>query len=147
MINEHSDSPSSLKAKLKSSLCCFTTNDIIHQHEMLHKDHHDQERNNCRKLQPQTPRSPYAWLKSTAHDLEIKDKYRGLIGKRGKNRKRHGSEDFRYDPESYSLNFEDDVHREDELPLYSNFKARLPATPERLVVLQPVGRTELELWG
>jgi hypothetical protein len=74
--------------------------------------------------------------------LEFKYKYRCFIGKRGKNRKRHCSEEFRYDPESYSLNFEDDVHKEDELPL----KSRLPATPERLVAAPPpVRRTELQM--
>ncbi|KAG6736191.1 hypothetical protein POTOM_061084 [Populus tomentosa] len=106
--------------------------EMINQREMLHQDH-DQEGSNRMKLRPQAPRSPYAWLKSTAHDLEFNYKYRCFIGKRGKNRKRHCSEYFRYDPESYSLNFEDDVHREDELPL----KSRLPATPERLVAAAP----------
>jgi hypothetical protein len=146
MINEYSDSPASLKAKLKSSLCCFSSSEMIHQHQTLDQDH-DQEGNNSRKLQPQTPRSPYAWLKSTTHDLEIMYKYRGLIGKIGKNRKRHCSEDFRYDPRSYSLNFEDDLNREDELPLNHNFRARFPATPERLEVARPVRRTELQLWS
>jgi hypothetical protein len=140
VINE-CDSPTSLKAKLKSSFCCFPNMEMINQREMLHQDH-DQEGSNRMKLQPQTPRSPYAWLKSTAHDLEFKYKYRCFIGKRGKNRKRHCSEEFRYDPESYSLNFENDVHKEDELPL----KSRLPATPERLVAApSPVRRTELQM--
>ncbi|KAG6780586.1 hypothetical protein POTOM_013452 [Populus tomentosa] len=119
--------------------------EMIDQREMLHQDHDQLEGSSRMKLEPQTPRSPYAWLKSTAHDLEFKCKNRCFIGKRGKNRKRHCSEDFRYDPESYSLNFEDDVHREYELPL----KSRLPATPERLVMVAPppVRRTELQMWS
>ncbi|KAH8514415.1 hypothetical protein H0E87_007302 [Populus deltoides] len=87
---------------------------MIHQHEMLDQDH-DQDWNNSRKLQPQAPRLPYAWLKSTTHDLDIKDKYPGLIGKRGKNMKHLCPEDFGYDPRNYSHNFEDDFCREDEL--------------------------------
>uniref|UniRef100_A0A6N2KIS7 Uncharacterized protein n=1 Tax=Salix viminalis TaxID=40686 RepID=A0A6N2KIS7_SALVM len=110
-------SPTSLKSRLKSSFRCFPNTEMIDQHEILHQDY-------GRKG----------------------EKYRCSIGKRGKNRKRHCSEDFRYDPASYSLNFEDDVHKEDELPLYYNFKARLPATPERLVAVPPpVRRTELRL--
>ncbi|KAJ7003032.1 hypothetical protein NC653_008308 [Populus alba x Populus x berolinensis] len=62
----------SLKAKLKSSLCCSPTSDMTRQHEMLDQDH-EQDWNNSRKLQPQTPRSPYAWLKSTTDDLDIKE--------------------------------------------------------------------------
>ncbi|KAJ6434875.1 hypothetical protein OIU84_000173 [Salix udensis] len=140
-------SPTSLKSRLKSSFRCFPNTEMIDQHEILHQDY-GQEGGDCMKLQPRTPRSLYAWLKSTVHDLEFKEKYRCSIGKRGKNRKRHCSEDFRYDPASYSLNFEDDVHKEDELPLYYNFKARLPATPERLVAVPPpVRRTELRLWS
>lgn len=46
--------------------------DMTRQHEMLDQDH-EQDWNNSRKLQPQTPRSPYAWLKSTTDDLDIKE--------------------------------------------------------------------------
>ena len=142
MIHECSDSPAPLKAKLKSYLCCFSNSEMIHQHRML-----DQEGNTSRKMQPQTPRSPCAWLKSTTHDLEIMDKCREFTGKIGKNWKRHCSEDFRYDPRSYSLNFENDLNREDELALNHNFRARFPATPERLEVVPPVRRTEIQLWS
>ncbi|KAJ6361306.1 hypothetical protein OIU78_001867 [Salix suchowensis] len=126
MIHECSDSPASLKVKLKSYLFCFSNSEMIHQHQMLDQDH-DREGNSSRNLQPPTPRSPCAWLKSTTLDLEIMDKYRELTGKIGKNWKRHCSEDFRYDPRSYSLNFEDDLNREDELALNHNFRARFPA--------------------
>ncbi|KAJ9184061.1 hypothetical protein P3X46_007842 [Hevea brasiliensis] len=124
----------SLKDRLKSSICCFAAHDNLP--ESL-----DSVDDGSRRTQ--TPRSPYAWLKSTAQDLEIRDKCWGLIGRRGKNRRRHNSADFRYDPASYSLNFDDDNKREDELPL-NNFMARLPATPERLPA---VGTTRCELFA
>ncbi|KAJ9167693.1 hypothetical protein P3X46_019302 [Hevea brasiliensis] len=106
----------SLKDRLKSSISCFAAHNIP---ESLGSD--DGRRS-------QTPRPSYAWLKSTAHDLEIRDKCRGLIGRRGKNRRRYYSSDFKYDPTSYSLNFEDDINQEDELPIH-NFMGRQPATP------------------
>ncbi|KDP33549.1 hypothetical protein JCGZ_07120 [Jatropha curcas] len=116
MINEcHAPS---LKDRLKFSICCFATS-YNNPSETLDSD-------DGRRLH--TPRSTYAWLKSTAQDLEIRDKCWGLIGTRGKNRRRYNSSDFRYDPTSYSLNFEDENNREDELPL-SNFTARLPPSP------------------
>ncbi|KAJ6758631.1 hypothetical protein OIU74_025308 [Salix koriyanagi] len=87
-------SPTSLKSRLKSSFRCFPNTEMIDQHEILRQDY-GQEGGDCMKLQPRTPRSLYAWLKSTVHDLEFKEKYRCSIGKRGKNRKRHCSEDFR----------------------------------------------------
>ncbi|EEF46916.1 uncharacterized protein LOC8274225 [Ricinus communis] len=131
MINEcHSPS---LKHKLKSSICCFPSS---HHHETLGGS--DDSR---RQL---TPRSPYAWLKSTAQEFEIKEKCWGLIGRRGKNRRRHNSADFRYDAASYSLNFEDDIHKEDELPL-NNFTARLPATPDRFTEVVPPRRVLIAL--
>ncbi|KAJ4823706.1 hypothetical protein Tsubulata_051575, partial [Turnera subulata] len=117
-------SPSTLKERLKSSLCCFHA---AQQHnEIFAAAAEDGGRKQA------TPRSPYAWLKSTAHELEIKDMCRGLIGRKGRNRKRHNSSDFRYDPMSYQLNFEDETSKssDDEAPL-NNFVARLPATPDR----------------
>lgn len=141
MIND-CYSPSVKSNKLKSSICCFR----------LHDDHDILQSNDGKK--PQTPRSPYAWLKSTAQELEIKDMCLGLIGRKGKNQKRHHSADFRYDPTSYSLNFENDNNKEDELPL-NNFTSRLPSSPERLpgdkwVASPPVvtiSRSELLLWS
>lgn len=45
----------------------------------------------------------------------------------GKHRK-HYSAEFRYDPLSYSLNFEDGFDADDEAPLRS-FSSRLPPSP------------------
>ncbi|OAY27446.1 hypothetical protein MANES_16G125900v8 [Manihot esculenta] len=116
MINDcHSPS---LKDRLKSSISCFAA----------HSDSYTLASGDGRRSQTHTPRSPYAWFKSTAQDLEIRDKCWGLIGRRGKNRRRYCSSDFKYDPTSYSLNFQDDINQEDDLPL-NNFMARLPATP------------------
>ncbi|CAN0861584.1 Rust resistance kinase Lr10 [Linum grandiflorum] len=60
-----------------------------------------------------------------------------IIGRRsgGRNKRGYRYDDFRYDQESYSLNFEEDgANREGELP-FSSFAARLPVTPPSFVNL------------
>ncbi|GKU88735.1 hypothetical protein SLEP1_g2964 [Rubroshorea leprosula] len=55
------------------------------------------------ELKPRTLRSPYSWLKSIAHELEIKDRCKNLIARIRKQGgpKQHSSSDFSYDPLSY----------------------------------------------
>ncbi|OAY53638.1 uncharacterized protein LOC110612148 [Manihot esculenta] len=125
----------SLKDRLKSSICCFAAPDDLH--ESLDSVDDGNRR-------PQMPRSSYAWLKSRNQDLEIRDKCWRLIGRRGKNRRRYHSADFKYDSTSYSLNFDDDNKRKVELPL-NNFMARLPVTPDRLPAVSTT-RCELVAW-
>ncbi|KAF3447068.1 hypothetical protein FNV43_RR12248 [Rhamnella rubrinervis] len=124
MISEDQSSPSSssLKDKLfKSSTClsgCFSISSSVH-HEIL-----DNEEGRI----IHTPRSTYYWLKSTAHELpEIRDRCRNLIFRIGRGRRNLNSGDFRYDPSSYALNFDDDS-RDDEFPL-RDFSSRLPPSP------------------
>ncbi|KAK9683547.1 hypothetical protein RND81_10G149300 [Saponaria officinalis] len=65
------------------------------------------------------------WLKSELPVIKVRCS--GIFsGKTGKNRHRGNSAEFRYDPLSYALNFEDDHTRFDELP---NFSARLTPSP------------------
>ncbi|CAN1828464.1 hypothetical protein LINPERHAP1_LOCUS32240 [Linum perenne] len=132
-------SPTSFKNKLKSSICCFTPV----RHQILHPDYDSDTLYN-----KPPPRSSWIHL-----DPEIRDRCRGfVIGRRssGARNKRSGyrSDDFRYDPESYSLNFEDGANREAELP-FSSFSARLPATPERFSTAAPSQgrRTEITGWS
>ncbi|GLT63341.1 hypothetical protein SLA2020_359140 [Shorea laevis] len=111
----------SLRHKLK--LFCFSAS--VHHSEPPEADH-DKTR---------SPRSPYAWIKSTAQDLpEIRDRCKNLISRigwaRSRNHRSH-SADFSYDPLSYALNFEDDTRVLDELPL--NFSARLAASRRGIV--------------
>ncbi|GLT26773.1 hypothetical protein SLA2020_018180 [Shorea laevis] len=56
------------------------------------------------ELKPRTPQSLYTWLKSTAHELEFKDRCKNLIARIEKQggRRQHGSSDFSYDPLSYA---------------------------------------------
>lgn len=107
----------SLRSKIKSSICCFRT-----PRDRL--GHYDDR-------QSRSPRSPYTWLKCQSHELEIKDKCRSLISRinGARNRKYHNSSDFRYDPLSYALNFEDDSNRDYDSPI--SFSARLPVSPDR----------------
>ncbi|KAK9280244.1 hypothetical protein L1049_013931 [Liquidambar formosana] len=104
-----------LRQKLKSTICfscCLSRHEAL---EPLSKS--------------RTIRSSSTWLKSTARELpEIKEKCRNLFPRIGKSR-RH-SADFKYDPLSYALNFDEgyDDSRIDEFPL-RNFSARLPASP------------------
>ncbi|XP_010541591.1 PREDICTED: uncharacterized protein LOC104815009 [Tarenaya hassleriana] len=126
MFSECSSSSSSSRSvrlgnRLRSPICCFGANAVEPE----------------ATIGPRTPRSPYAWLKSTAHELEIKDRCRrvkarikGTHRNSGGNHNHHGSGDFSYDPLSYALNFEDDV-RADEDESFPSFISRLPISPER----------------
>ncbi|GAV60566.1 hypothetical protein CFOL_v3_04096 [Cephalotus follicularis] len=120
-------SPSSIKEyKLsKSSICCFRTT------------FHDESGSSSSSASLTTRSSAYTWLKSTAHDLEIKDKCQNLIARISKKIRKHHRQrhhylsiDFRYDPLSYSLNFEDEQSRVHEYPLC--FTSRLPISPDRV---------------
>ncbi|KAF8393090.1 hypothetical protein HHK36_021331 [Tetracentron sinense] len=106
--------PPSLKNKLKSSLsCCFRSG----RREVLESEE-----------KPRLIRASSTWIRSRANELpEIKEKCRNLISRMGKSRR--NSADFRYDPLSYALNF--DESHVDEFPL-RNFSARLQSSPPHL---------------
>ncbi|KAK8515530.1 hypothetical protein V6N13_139493 [Hibiscus sabdariffa] len=127
-------SPSSLKQKLKSSLR-LPWHRHNHHHQRLSEsppspstkdnNHHDSLRQN--RTSPTCLMSP-----------KLKDKYRNFINRIGSgHRSSHSfgqsmrsSADFRYDPSSYALNFDEewDDSQYDEFP-YRNFTARLPLSP------------------
>ncbi|XP_010265711.1 PREDICTED: uncharacterized protein LOC104603387 [Nelumbo nucifera] len=117
MEDDHRNSSSSLKHKLRSSLClscCFPSG----RREALEPDE-----------KPRLIRASSSWLRSRTQELpEIKEKCRNLISRIGKGRRHSG--DFRYDPLSYSLNFDEGIDdtQADDFPL-RNFSARLPASP------------------
>ncbi|KAL3532238.1 hypothetical protein ACH5RR_005759 [Cinchona calisaya] len=132
-------SPSSLKTKLKNSLCfyCCFRGDHHHHHS------HRQVLDSPPPLPlPADDKPALLWTKTRmAHDLkdDIKDKCMTIFGRGcgngsrgggGGKHKRHSSAEFRYDPLSYSLNFEDGFGAGDdeEYPL-RNFSARLPPSP------------------
>ncbi|XAR66810.1 hypothetical protein NMG60_11013154 [Bertholletia excelsa] len=109
MEDEQCTSPS-LKDKLRQTLClscCF--------------------RNSRRESLVSPTSSDYRPTLVRASS-EIRDKCRHLINRIGRNQQRRNtsSADFRYDPLSYSLNFDEaDL---DEAPL-QNFSSRLPSSP------------------
>ncbi|KAJ4911885.1 Uncharacterized protein Rs2_06506 [Raphanus sativus] len=121
-------SPSSARStrgtshRMRSPICCLGANAVVEPEGQ------------------RTPKSPYEWLKSTAQELEIRDRCRRVktrikVTCRNSNcvyHQRHHSQgspgDFSYDALSYALNFEDDV-RADEDGSYPDFTARLPASP------------------
>ncbi|VVB14027.1 unnamed protein product [Arabis nemorensis] len=118
--------------RLRSPICCLGANAVVEPESMIGGQ--------------RTPRSPYEWLKSTAQELEIRDRCRRVKSRikvtcRNNNcayncvhnhQRHHQSQsypgDFSYDPLSYALNFEDDV-RADEDGSFPSFTARLPASP------------------
>ncbi|XXG58983.1 hypothetical protein AAC387_Pa04g1154 [Persea americana] len=111
-----------LKQKLRSSICfscCFGARD--RREEEIEVEQPDE--------QPRFIRASSTWLRSRAQELpELKDKCRNLISRIGKSRRQ--SSDYRYDPLSYALNFDEgsDESLEDEFR-FRNFSARLPASP------------------
>ncbi|URD94018.1 hypothetical protein MUK42_33109 [Musa troglodytarum] len=119
-------SPSSLKQRLRSSICfscCFRGAA-------------------AREERPASPiRSSTVWLRSKAQDLpEIGGRCRGLVARIGRHRGRPHSGDFHYDALSYSLNFDegptdddgdgdDPAAAADQPPRYRGFSSRLPPSP------------------
>lgn len=122
-------SPPSLKSKLKDSLCfscCFR------RHHHGHRQVLDSPTGQPAPPLPSDDKPTLLWLKTRkAHDLkdDIKDRCMMVFGRAGnginRHHRRHSSAEFRYDPLSYSLNFEDGFDEDDEYPL-RNFSARLP---------------------
>lgn len=114
---------SSLKHKIKSTICfscCFSRREVL-----------------VSSPKQRLFRSSSAWQKSSTRDLpDIKEKCRNLISRIGRHRK-NNSADFRYDPLSYALNFDEgfDDAGDVEFPL-RNFSARLPASPPPASVVQ-----------
>lgn len=116
-------SPLSFKHKLKESLCfscCFRRRNGSHL--PLHRP----------LPSPSDDNPAVIWIKTKEphdHSLsEIKDKCRTMLGFPAAKHKRQSSVEFRYDPLSYALNFEDGFDCDDEAPLKS-FSARLPPSP------------------
>lgn len=141
MYNECS-SPSSARSttrganhRMRSPICCLGANAVVEPEAMMIGGGQ------------RTPRSPYEWLKSTAQELELRDRCRRVKSRikvtcRNNNcaynncvhhHQRHQSQsypgDFSYDALSYALNFEDDVRAADEDGSFPNFTARLPQSP------------------
>ncbi|KAJ0230645.1 Uncharacterized protein HA466_0305180 [Hirschfeldia incana] len=133
MYNECS-SPSSARStrghRMRSPICCLGANAVVEPEAAM--------------TGQRTPKSPYEWLKSTAQELEIRDRCRRVktrikVTCRNNNcvyhhhHQRHHSQgspgDFSYDALSYALNFEDDVRAADEDGSFPDFTARLPASP------------------
>ncbi|XP_057524338.1 uncharacterized protein LOC130804051 [Amaranthus tricolor] len=105
----------SLKNKLKllcASCCSFS--DSEEDDDKMKLEHSEKNQ------------SLLSWLKSELPD--VKDLCANIFsGKHGRNR-RSNSVEFRYDPLSYALNFEDDDSHLDEYPI-RNFSSRLPPSP------------------
>ncbi|XP_077236581.1 uncharacterized protein LOC143878161 [Tasmannia lanceolata] len=112
--DRHRDS--SLKQKLKSSICLYWCFRSSPREESVETDE-----------RPRLIRSS-SWIRSKVHEIpDLKEKYRNMISRMGMSR-RHSS-DFRYDPLSYSLNFDEgeDESQVDDFR-YRNFSARLSAS-------------------
>ncbi|KAL8497752.1 hypothetical protein ACS0TY_021184 [Phlomoides rotata] len=115
-------SPLSLKHRLKQTLCFSCCFGRRHDHHL--PLHHS----------PSSDENPTViWVETTGSDNHslsgIKEKCCTIFGISGPKHKRHSSAvEFRYDPLSYALNFEDGFDYDDEAPLKS-FAVRLPPSP------------------
>lgn len=122
-------SPPSFKTKLKHSFCFYCC--LRRRHNGRHSHRQVLDSPPGPPPPPSDDRPTLLWLKTRApHDLkdDIKDKCMTIFGRGGngsRRQRRHPSAEFRYDPLSYSLNFEDGFDDGDEYPL-RNFSARLP---------------------
>ncbi|KAL9230285.1 hypothetical protein vseg_005658 [Gypsophila vaccaria] len=126
-----------MENKLKTSLLCYSrccmiddypTDDddvhkILHFSDHKHRHHHHHHVNNLP-----------TWFKSELP--ELKDRCANIFsGKFGRNNRHrdgnHQQVEFRYDPLSYALNFEDaDSRLHDQFRPHRNFSSRLPPSPE-----------------
>ncbi|XP_019453175.1 PREDICTED: uncharacterized protein LOC109354849 [Lupinus angustifolius] len=103
--NSITGSPNSPNNKLQSTLCfscCFPHN----------------------RIRPRIVRSS-----SLQKPRGFKEKCTNFISRIGRRRRRH-SADFRYDPLSYALNFEDNAADDSSVHVLKSFSARLPSSPQ-----------------
>ncbi|KAG6586352.1 hypothetical protein SDJN02_17886, partial [Cucurbita argyrosperma subsp. argyrosperma] len=140
--NEHKEnaSPSSLKAKIKSSLClscCLRRHRNGHHHLQRHQHQRRMSFSSDGEVPSPLTRCSSAKDKSRSRESpESKTDWRPhFISRLGRHSRRHSSAsvDFHYDALSYALNFDegyDEGHVDDAFPL-RNFSSRLPASPPK----------------
>ncbi|KAE9588996.1 hypothetical protein Lal_00012680 [Lupinus albus] len=128
MIPDGIHRESSIKDKLKYSICCFSG---TLTHEALEHGEFFYNKLNIPRT-PTTPNSSSSWFKKSSTNNEFggdPPKVRGRSLKSRMGRRYHRasqSADFSYDPSSYALNFENESPQ--EFPV-RNFSARLPISP------------------
>ena len=148
-------SSSSLRQKLKSSLCCFHSHSQRDDNSVNYSSDSQEPRlyrSTSMKVKPQRCLA--------SHDVlippELKDKCKNLMSRigagGGRHRRRH-SADFKYDPLSYALNFDEGENDDGygcgngngngvpsrdsvDVPL-RNFASRLPASPPHTGIATP----------
>ncbi|XP_058111383.1 uncharacterized protein LOC131254704 [Magnolia sinica] len=127
-MEEEGDRHSSLKQKIRSSICfscCFRSGS-------------GKEESQEQDERPRLIRASSSWLRSRVQDLpELKEKYRNAISRMGRSRRQSG--DFRYDPLSYALNFDEGSEEFDADEFrFRNFSSRLPSSPPHPIVSQEI---------
>lgn len=120
MENEHDTSSLRTTRKTSSSLsCCFINS---------------RRRSELFESSATPTRFSSCWFRNKIkhdHNLpEVRGKCKSFIHRMGRQR-RHVSADFRYDPLSYAMNFDDDETSSDDYDEFParNFAARLPLSP------------------
>ncbi|KAL2927266.1 10 kDa chaperonin [Bienertia sinuspersici] len=77
---------------------------------------------------------------------KLKSKFAKLFSAKHRRNRRSNSYEFKYDPLSYSLNFEDDDSHLDEYPL-RNFCSRLPPSPVKQRNNNGFVSTQITAWS
>ncbi|XP_058727046.1 uncharacterized protein LOC131598467 [Vicia villosa] len=126
---------SSIRYKLKNTICCFTGN--IHHHDSSFEEG---DRSYNKLHIPKTPisptsssSSPCSWFKkSPPSNVSDYSRVRGKslrtrVGRKHGHHRQSHSADFSYDPLSYALNFENE-NAQDDIPI-KDFSSRLPQSP------------------
>lgn len=137
LSRRRSNSPSLIKRKLQSSICCLGKSQPVISHPSSSSSSSSSSLSSSSSVDVVVA-EPRLFTRSSSvrtkprshhHNLpELKDKCRNFISRMGRHSRRH-STDFVYDPLSYSLNFDrGDENYLDESPLRS-FSARLPHSP------------------
>ncbi|CAI8605892.1 unnamed protein product [Vicia faba] len=126
---------SSIRNKLKNTICCFTGN--IHHHDSSWEEgegFYDKLRIPKTPISPVgSSSSPSSWFKksppSNGSDItRIRGRsLRTLVGRKHIHHRQSHSAEFSYDPSSYALNFENESDQNDS-PI-KDFSSRLPHSP------------------
>nr|GMC61230.1 uncharacterized protein LOC109217366 [Ipomoea batatas] len=135
-------SPPSLKQKLKHSLCfscCFP-----HRRRRNNNNNNNHLRYYASPPPISSDEKPTLIWVQAEDPPDIKDKCRtvfSFIANANVKQKRPSSAEFRYDPLSYSLNFEDGYDDDNDAAPLRNFSARLPPSPPQPPVKSAVAVT------
>ncbi|KAJ6731808.1 hypothetical protein OIU79_003020 [Salix purpurea] len=122
-----SPSSSSLKQKLKSTLCLSS----FHKHH--HHNHHHHHRFTVSNSEKHIQQKHDRHVVQEVVNVDSREGFLSCVGKHGHRRRHSMSANFHYDATSYALNFDEGKANDDSVRVYDphlmSFSSRLPPSP------------------